>query len=778
MKKALKKILFVCVAMIMVITLPGCSINGGDETDRVTLSFYTGGGTHVQSQTVSEGGRATRPSPNPQRSGYLFADWYTDSARTQIFDFNTYLMQDTTIFARWIENETGPELGSGIHTSAGALRSIPIATDPTGTDPRIVDRFSMSGRNYFLIDAGQIQNTYVASIIPSIFWPGFPQVNRTVATTNTTAITEATTRAVSNSVTTTNTQGGSRSISARAGFEFGVDKVWKASFSTEYSRSWNWSTSHSQTGSTSFQISHSSVNTFAEQNSISFTLNQGNPVGYYRAAVYVTSRVHFVIITNAVTDELISWETAVSPVGQFTYRIEFSETGIFNNAPSVGANLIDFAEEFWLQLEPSDTTLLDFSTRDAPQTITIPSNAPRARIIGQYPTRTFTGTSINIQARTTPLILELHNFGTVAPAGVVGLTSTGAGNIEIRLTGRNSVIGGVGNAGETARAPVISQRVNAAAGSNGSSGATAINVAGKLQINSNGGSLFVQGGHGGDGGAGGSFAGTEDCWNGQNHGGNGGNGAAGGIGISSGGFIVEGIGEVIITGGRGGNGGAGGTGRGRRDGGSNVGTIPRAGDGGRGGNGGAGGMGVNVSTEFTVSVFSTAIFRISGGAGGNGARGGNGGQGVNGEAAVNNSGGNAGRGGNGGVGGQGITVTQGTANASQPLLLQINGGAGGDGGRGGNGGRVWAGLASGALRPRAGRGGIGGNGGAGGVGLREVGTTNFTTQTFPNILGGAGGTRGNHGNDGAFGNARPTADPVANASLSPNGQAGANITRG
>ena len=66
-----------------------------------TVSFNTHGGSAVASQTVSDGGKATRPSPNPTKSGYTFDDWYTTDSYTTKFNFNTAITGNTTVHANW-----------------------------------------------------------------------------------------------------------------------------------------------------------------------------------------------------------------------------------------------------------------------------------------------------------------------------------------------------------------------------------------------------------------------------------------------------------------------------------------------------------------------------------------------------------------------------------------------------------------------------------------------------------------------------------------------------
>ncbi|WP_338553707.1 S-layer homology domain-containing protein [Paenibacillus sp. KS-LC4] len=82
-----------------------------------TVSFDSSGGSSVSSQTVSDNGNATEPS-SPTKAGYTFAGWYSDSSFTHAFDFNTTIIENTLLYAKWESAET---LLSNLSTDEGAL---------------------------------------------------------------------------------------------------------------------------------------------------------------------------------------------------------------------------------------------------------------------------------------------------------------------------------------------------------------------------------------------------------------------------------------------------------------------------------------------------------------------------------------------------------------------------------------------------------------------------------------------------------------------------------
>ena len=75
-------------------------------THNVTFNM-NGHGDQVASQTVNEGAKATKPS-DPTASGYTFDGWYADATFSAVFDFDTAIAADTTIYAKWTANSVTP----------------------------------------------------------------------------------------------------------------------------------------------------------------------------------------------------------------------------------------------------------------------------------------------------------------------------------------------------------------------------------------------------------------------------------------------------------------------------------------------------------------------------------------------------------------------------------------------------------------------------------------------------------------------------------------------
>lgn len=71
------------------------------EAAKYTVTFDSNGGSAVESQTVVEGNKATKPA-DPTKEGYKFAEWLY---KNNTYDFNTEVRSDITLTARY-EKET------------------------------------------------------------------------------------------------------------------------------------------------------------------------------------------------------------------------------------------------------------------------------------------------------------------------------------------------------------------------------------------------------------------------------------------------------------------------------------------------------------------------------------------------------------------------------------------------------------------------------------------------------------------------------------------------
>ena len=68
------------------------------------VTFDVGDGSKVDSQTLAYNATVTKPK-NPTLSGYIFDGWFVDEECTEKFDFTTTVINDITLYAKWIRIE-------------------------------------------------------------------------------------------------------------------------------------------------------------------------------------------------------------------------------------------------------------------------------------------------------------------------------------------------------------------------------------------------------------------------------------------------------------------------------------------------------------------------------------------------------------------------------------------------------------------------------------------------------------------------------------------------
>ncbi|CAK7056722.1 InlB B-repeat-containing protein [Tissierella sp.] len=73
------------------------------EKQSYSVSFNTNGGSTIDEQLIYEGGKAVKPA-DPTKEGYRFIGWYTGEDLENAFDFDTAISEDTTLYAKWKDN--------------------------------------------------------------------------------------------------------------------------------------------------------------------------------------------------------------------------------------------------------------------------------------------------------------------------------------------------------------------------------------------------------------------------------------------------------------------------------------------------------------------------------------------------------------------------------------------------------------------------------------------------------------------------------------------------
>ncbi len=85
---------------------------GSDNTcggfiQQYTVSFNSNGGSAVNSQTVNYGFMAIKPSPDPTRTGYIFAQWELNGTA---YNFSTPVTHNITLTAKWNISHFNPNI--------------------------------------------------------------------------------------------------------------------------------------------------------------------------------------------------------------------------------------------------------------------------------------------------------------------------------------------------------------------------------------------------------------------------------------------------------------------------------------------------------------------------------------------------------------------------------------------------------------------------------------------------------------------------------------------
>ena len=69
-----------------------------------TVSFDTDGGNAISPVNVNKGAKVAKPA-NPTRTGYTFDDWYSDSSKTVKYNFDSPVVSDITLYAKFNKQE-------------------------------------------------------------------------------------------------------------------------------------------------------------------------------------------------------------------------------------------------------------------------------------------------------------------------------------------------------------------------------------------------------------------------------------------------------------------------------------------------------------------------------------------------------------------------------------------------------------------------------------------------------------------------------------------------
>ena len=139
----------------------------GVSADRIkptkpTVTFDSKGGSDVDAKPVKNGDAISAPDA-PTRDGWTFAGWYTkdDNDKYELFDFNTPITDDMTLYARWT---VGGDCGDNLTWSLDSDGTLTIS----GTGAMKDYDFYVGERSPWDSKKGQIQNVVIGDGVTTI----------------------------------------------------------------------------------------------------------------------------------------------------------------------------------------------------------------------------------------------------------------------------------------------------------------------------------------------------------------------------------------------------------------------------------------------------------------------------------------------------------------------------------------------------------------------------------------------------------------------------------
>ncbi len=97
-----------------------------------TVQFQTNGGEAITAKSIKDGGQISS-APTTTRDGYLFEGWFMDSTFTQGAVFPLVIVNDTTIYAKWLKlSGIGSYVDSQIDASVFSTSSVSYSLTPNG----------------------------------------------------------------------------------------------------------------------------------------------------------------------------------------------------------------------------------------------------------------------------------------------------------------------------------------------------------------------------------------------------------------------------------------------------------------------------------------------------------------------------------------------------------------------------------------------------------------------------------------------------------------------
>ena len=111
---------FVIAVLAVSVAFTSCGNSNETKLREFTVTFESNGSSFVESKTVKEGEKVLKPSPDPTKNGYTFAEWFKEETLITEWQFETDVVtSNMKLYAKWIENSNEGGVYTGKIISKG-----------------------------------------------------------------------------------------------------------------------------------------------------------------------------------------------------------------------------------------------------------------------------------------------------------------------------------------------------------------------------------------------------------------------------------------------------------------------------------------------------------------------------------------------------------------------------------------------------------------------------------------------------------------------------------
>ena len=124
------------MAVILTCIFASCNKVDAQESNGISISFNSMGGSSVQAITIEKGKTISLPTA-PTKEGYVFDGWYYDENYSTAYKVSDTFTSNTTLYAKWNENKkqfTNIVFNDQTFSYDGTPHSLSISGYPEGTD--------------------------------------------------------------------------------------------------------------------------------------------------------------------------------------------------------------------------------------------------------------------------------------------------------------------------------------------------------------------------------------------------------------------------------------------------------------------------------------------------------------------------------------------------------------------------------------------------------------------------------------------------------------------